>query len=198
MRWRQVVLWWVAAVALAVSYGQVQRRQRVEEVDPRAGRERLLRVDLATLAEVAVEERGQRVVARRADDGWIVDEPPGMTVPSDLVAAFVRAVVDAEVIEQVAGGDAGDTFGLGPEAMRIELRRSGGAPETVWLGAGNPTGTAVYARHLGRDGVLLVGRTLRYYADLIVEALPKPKVPPDTTPGKVGLRRPLTIRRPAV
>jgi hypothetical protein len=93
-------------------------------------------------------------------------------------------------------GDDGElgAFGLDADATRVELVPSGGAPETLWLGAANPSGTAVYARRLGVDGVILVGRTLRYYEELIRQALPRPSVPADTAPGPVGRCAPLTLR----
>jgi hypothetical protein len=45
--------------------------------------------------------------------------------------------------------------------------------------------------------VLLVGRTLRYYEELIVQSLPHPSVPADTPTGPVGAVEALTSwRRP--
>jgi hypothetical protein len=194
VRWRQVIGWWAVAIGLAVLYPFVGVRGVGKPADPRSARERMLRLEQATLAELTIEQSGRRIVARREGEGWVVDEPTQAAVPSDLVGAFVAAVLEAEVIDRIE--DAGDleAFGLGAGATRVELRPSGGAPETVWLGGGNPADTAVYARHLGRGGVLLVGRTLRYYAELLLEALPKARVPSNTAPRKVGMPRPLTIR----
>ena len=44
----------------------------------------------------------------------------------------------------------------------------------------------------GDDDVILVGRALRLYEDLIFQALPRPEVPADTPDGPVGAREPLT------
>ena len=194
MRWSQVLAWWAVAMALALTLVRLTPRAPDGEPDPQSGRDRVLGLDLTTLAEVTIEHEGRRVVARREGESWAVEEPAGAAVPSDLVAALATALVEAEVIDhaEAAGGLA--PFGLDQGATRIELRPSGGPPETLWLGGSNPPGTAIYARRLGSDGVLLVGRTLRYYTELIFDALPKVRVPPDTAGKRVGGRRPLTIR----
>ena len=194
MRWSQVIGWWLLAIALAVAFVRLTPEAPGGDPDPRSVRGRVLGLDLTTLAEVTIEHEGRRVVARREGEGWAVEEPADAAVPSDLVAALATALVEAEVIDhaEAAGGLA--PFGLDQGATRIELRPAGGPPETLWLGGSNPPGTAIYARRLGSEGVLLVGRTLRYYTELIFDALPKVRVPPDTAGMRVGGRRPLTIR----
>jgi len=42
----------------------------------------------------------------------------------------------------------------------------------VTIGDANPTGTAVYAQRQGAPDVVLIGRNVRYYEDLIFQALP--------------------------
>jgi hypothetical protein len=160
-----------------------------------AGRARVFTIDVAHLSEIAIDHGGRRVVARRDGDGWAIEEPPAATVPSDLVQAFAVAVLGAEEIERVDGEQELAAFGLDDRATRVELRPAGGPPDTLWLGAPNPSGTAVYARRLGTSGVLLVGRTLRYYEELIVQSLPHPSVPADTPEGPVGSVEALTFRR---
>jgi hypothetical protein len=141
---------------------------------------------------VAIEHGGRRVVARRTGDRWRVEEPAGPGA-SDLVRAFVAAVAEAEEIERVGSDQDVAAFGLDDGATRVEIRPAGGPPETIWLGGANPSGTAIYARRLGGHDVILVGRTLRLYEELILQALPRPKVPADTEVGPVGARQPLTL-----
>jgi hypothetical protein len=141
---------------------------------------------------VAIQHGDRRVVARRDGDGWRVDEPAGVDIPSDLVGAFVAAVLEANEIERIGKDQARAVFGLDDGATRVEIRPSGGPPETLWLGNANPSGTAVYARRLGDDDVILVGRAVRLYEELIFQALPRPAVPADTPDGPVGAREPLT------
>jgi hypothetical protein len=161
-------------------------------------RRRVLALDRERVNEITIEHGGRRVVARRDDDGWTVAEPAGAAVPSGLLDALATALVQAEEIERLEGDADLAAFGLDDRATRVEIRPAGGPPETLWLGGTNPTGTAVYARRLGTPGVLLVGRTLRYYEELVLQALPPPTVPADTGGGPVGRHRALTAPRRAV
>jgi hypothetical protein len=192
MRWRQVMVLYAVAAALAGDYLLQSPREKTAERPTVRARTRVLGLDLASVGEITIDHGGRRFVARRAGDGWEVDEPAGANVPSGLVQAFVVAVVDAEAIERQEAMADLTQFGLDEGATRIEVRPSGGPPETLWLGTTNPSGTAVYARRLGTPGVLLVGRTLRYYEELIVQALPQPVVPTDPRQGPVARSWPLT------
>ena len=192
MRWRQVVLLYVIAGLLALDYFHGGTADDEASRDPKAGRPRVVRLDRATISEVAIQRGDRRVVARRDGDGWRIEEPAGVDVPSDLVAAFVAAILEADEIQRIGSDQARAAFGLEDGATRIEIRPSGGPPETLWLGNANPSGTAVYARRLGDDDVILVGRAVRLYEELIFQALPRPEVPADTPEGPVGAREPLT------
>ena len=192
MRWRQVILLYAIAGLLAVDYLHGGTAAEKTAGDPKAGRPRVIRLDRSTISEIAIQNGDRRVVARRDGDGWRVEEPAGVDIPPDLVRAFVAAVVDAEEIERIGRDQARAAFGLDDGATRVEIRPSGGPPETLWLGNANPSGTAIYARRLGDDDVILVGRTVRLYEDLIFQALPRPEVPADTPNGPVGAREPLT------
>ena len=194
MRWRQVMVLYAVAAILAVDYLRPLDDGAEPTPATRGGRVRVLALDLASVNEVAIEHAGRRVVARRDGDDWRIEEPAGAQVPSDLVKAFVGAVLEAEEIERVGNDRDRAAFGLDDGATRVEIRPAGGPPETLWLGGTNPSGTAVYARRLGRNDVILVGRTLRFYEELILQALPRPEVPADTKIGPVGCREPLTLR----
>lgn len=196
MRWRQVGVLYAVAGVLAVLYAREVRRPPTPEA---RARPRVLALDAGTLSEIAIQHGARRVVARRAGDGWRVEEPAAADVPSDLVQAFATAVLQAEEIERVGGEQDLAAFGLDDDrATRVELRPAGGPPETLWLGGANPSGTAVYARRLGRPEVILVGRTLRYYEELILQALPRPVVPADTAHEPIGRVGPLTLPDRAV
>jgi hypothetical protein len=186
MRWRQVFVLYAIAGLLAFEYLRAAP-DRGAATDQGTARRRVMALDAATLSEIAIEHGGRRIVARRDGDGWQVHEPAAAEVPSDLVQAFATAVLEAEEIERVGTDQDLAAFGLDDgRATRVELRPSGGPPETLWLGGANPSGTAVYARRLGGDDVILVGRTLRYYEELILQALPRPAVPADTAHAPVG------------
>jgi hypothetical protein len=200
MRWRQVlVLYAIAAVLAAVYFRPLPATTGPVDPDGKPARRHVFALDRAQLSEISIEHGGRRIVARRDDDGWAIAEPAGAPIPSSLVDAFAAALVEAEEIEHLDGDADLVAFGLDDgTATRVEIRPAGGPPDTLWLGASNPSGTAVYARRLGTPGVLLVGRTLQYYAELVMQALPAPTVPAGTGADPVGRTRPLTAPRRAV
>src|SRR5262249_47351672 len=94
--------------------------------------------------------------------------------------------------EEIARLGAAETdraaFGLDAGATRVEVRREGGEPVVVTIGGANPTGTAVYAQRQGAADVVLIGRNVRYYDDLIFHALPVPRPPRSPAPRGAGAR----------
>jgi hypothetical protein len=196
--WRQIALLYAVLGVLAVLYAVEPRRPEIETDAPPA-RPRFLAVDRDLVVEVRIERAGRPVTLRRAGDRWHVAEPAGASVPPDLVRAFVEALVAADEIDRVAAVPTDvEPFGLDAGATRVTIASGGAEPTVVLLGSTNPTGTALYARRGGDAGVVLIGRNVRYYEDLIFEALPPPAVPLDAGDDAVGSERPLTPNRPAV
>jgi hypothetical protein len=181
MRWRQVILLYSVAVALGGWYWAVGHQQ--PEAPKREERRRFLNLDTERLREVRVRRAGSVMVSRWDAGAWVVVEPAGGFVPSDLIAAFTNALAAAEEIARVSDGIT-DTkqYGLDERASRIEIIPANGDPIIVVLGQTNPTGTAVYARRDAAPEIILVGRNIRYYEDLIFEAL-SPREAPTTEQG---------------
>lgn len=177
MGWRQVIGLWVVFGALAAEFWLVERRQVEPPRTNRPERRRFVDVDPSEIREVVCTRTGRSVAARMSEGHWTVVDPPDAPIPSDLVAAFVDALAKAEEIDEVAPGavDA-RAFGLDTAASRIELKAAG-APVVVTIGGPNPTGTAVYARRGEAPDVILIGRNVRYYEDLLFQALPAAPVP---------------------
>lgn len=188
MRWRQVILLWIVCAALGAQWWLVER-VRTPPLDPDAmPRARFLDVRMADVAAIRLERSGRRLVIRRDGGYWRVVEPAGVAVPSDLVAAFMDALVTAEEIEQVPS-TTGDvrTFGFDDDAGRVELTMTGAPPAVVLLGGENPTGTAVYARRANGPGIVMIGRNVLYYAQLLLDVVPRGSgVPVDAVHGRVG------------
>jgi hypothetical protein len=182
VRWRQVILLYLVFAALAAEYLLVERHEAPPPTAP--VRQRFLPVRAEEVREVRLVRGGRRVVSRRADGGWAVVEPAGAAIPPDLIAAFADALTTAEKIEALGSGDGG-AFGLDPDAARIELVTQGGEPVKVTIGTTNVTGTGVYARQGDAGEIVLIGRNVRYYEDLIFQALPQPTVLP-AQPGRLG------------
>jgi uncharacterized protein DUF4340 len=178
VRWRQVVVLWVVAVALGAEYLLVERPRAAAPTAAATARTRVFGSAAQGVAEVHIRRGGRDVVLRRSGGEWAVASPTDASVPGDLVKAFVVALLEAEEIEHVPpGGQDAAAFGLDERASRIEVVNDGAPPVVLLLGGTNPTGTAVYARRDGTPDVILVGRTIQYYEDLILQALPAPSVP---------------------
>ena len=130
---------------------------------------------------------GRTVVSRREGAGWTILEPAGAPIAPDLIAAFANALADATEIARVGGAEAdADTYGLGQQAARVEVVCTSGDPIEVTIGGPNPTGTAVYARRRGTPDVVLIGRNVRYYEDLIFQALSADRVPAAEAGAPIG------------
>jgi hypothetical protein len=187
MSWRQVAVLYLIVIALAVEYWFVERPRRPPPATA-DGRVRPRWLDLAAdaLQEVRLDRAGRTVLLRRGESGWAVIEPRGVAVPPDLLAAFANALAAAEEIERVAESAEGDAFGLGAEAVQVQIRAGGQSTMQVTLGGTNPTGTAIYARRADRPTVVLIGRNVRYYEDLIFRALPQGEVPVGEQSAPVG------------
>jgi len=171
MSWRRAALYWAGFLVLAAYYVAIERQPRDEAAA------HLLRAPFLNVPDGQVEAveltRGAHVVrCRRVEGRWQVVEPAGHAAPSDLVAALVANLSQAPDVEVVAESGANLVpFGLAPPDSQIVLTVSGGAPIVVRLGDRNPAGTAIYARRTGSDSVYLVGLNVRYYEDLLFEAV---------------------------
>jgi hypothetical protein len=185
MRWRQVLLLYVVAAGMGGWYWLVERQP--VEVPKSDGRRPFLELDAHGLREVRVRRPDRQMVSRWDGDGWVVVEPAGGTVPSDLIAAFTSALASAEEIARISDrpDDAGQ-YGLDERASRIEIVPASGEAIVVVLGGTNPTGTAVYARRDAAPEVILVGRNIRYYEDLIFQALQAKDAPTTEQGAPVG------------
>ncbi len=184
VRWRGVIVAYAVLVALAAEYWLVERRPvPPPEITP--ARPRFLALQSAELSEVRLSRSGRSVVSRRQDERWSVVEPAGATIPPDLIGAFASALAESEEIARLGRVD-DPAFGFGDEATRVELRPERGDPVVITIGGPNPTGTAVYARRQDAPEVVLIGRNIRYYGDLIFQALTADRVPAADTTAPVG------------
>ena len=186
MRWRQVLLLYAVLGGLGAEYWLVERR-RVEPEEAEQARPRFLPVEPAELREIRLLRDGRTVVSRRGASGWEVVEPAGAPIPPDLIAAFASALAGAEEIAHVAGAEADPrTYGLDDRAVRVEMLTERGDSVSVTIGATNPTGTAVYAQRGGTPDVVLLGRNVGYYEELLFQALSAGHVPAAEEGAPVG------------
>lgn len=191
MRWRQVVLLYGVCGLLAADYLLSERGAPVEDEETARQRPSFLDVQEDDVRELRIERGGRRLVARREDGVWEVTEPPGVGIRGDLVRAFARALTGAEEIDRVDAGR-GDPAAMGfdESRSRVALVLGGGGTLHVVLGGPNPPGTAIYARREGAPSAVVIGRDVRYYEDMLFQALPSaaPEIPEGTPVGGVRLR----------
>jgi len=181
VRWRQVVLLWTVVAVLAGEYWLVERTPPEQPAAPT--RRRFLPVDVATVREVRIARGGRTIVSRRDAQGWTLVEPAAGPVPPDLIAAFAGALTSAEEIARVAGPEAAtEQFGLDERAARVEVLTDASEPQVVTIGDPNPNGTAVYARRADGD-VVLIGRQVRDYEDMLFRAVSAGHTPPAADQG---------------
>lgn len=195
MRWRQVGVLYTVLGVLAALYAL--QRPPVPEADPsRPVRPRFLQVAAADVTGVTVVRGARRVRVRREGDEWVVVEPAGAAVPRDLITGFLQALLTAEEIDRIVTTtrDLGG-FGLDEAGDRIELSLLRGEPVVVTLGLPNPTGTALYARRESDGTVVLIGRRVRDYEDMLHNALPRGTVPATGVHGPIGGAQPLLLAR---
>jgi hypothetical protein len=194
MRWRQLgVLYAMLGILAALHASQ---RTPVRETDPsRSARRRFLTIAAADVTGLSVVRGDRRIEARREPGGeWVVVDPEGVTVPRDLIAGFVEALLSTEEIERIVTTTADlPGFGLDEHGDRVELSLERGEPVVVTLGLPNPTGTALYARRESDGTVVLIGRRVRDYEDMLYNALPRGKVPASGVDGRVGSAEPLLL-----
>jgi hypothetical protein len=193
MRWSHVVLLYLVAALLGGQYWFVERGRPAADAPQETVRPKLVELDADTVTAIRLKRGDRSMVMQRPDERWTAVEPAGVAVPHDLVRAFLQAIVAAEVIHPVEEPTGGlGAYGLGEGATSVDLTLQDGRTLALTLGGTNPTGTALYARRTESPPIVLIGRQVRYYEDLLFQALPVPRVPSETD-DRVGAVSPLTI-----
>ena len=177
MTWRPVGLIYLALASLVLYFVLFERTSEppATATSPGAAERSLLGIDQDAVRAVVFRRDGLEVRAARDGGRWRVVGPLETSVQPDLIAAAV-ATLTAGQESEVMGEPTGETldeFGLAAPTSEIDVTLSD-ETETrvrVLLGASNPTKTALYAKRADRPGVYLVGANLRYYQDLIFEAI---------------------------
>jgi hypothetical protein len=173
--WTRAAACWLVAVVLAVAYlaGEPSRAPEVGPAQavaptPVPAAERAYTLDATALRTVELRRGDESVLLERHDGGWAVKHPTDRTIPGGLVQAFVDQLVDGGEGERVAEESRNPAFGFAAPQLRVIATDAAGKPFTLVVGAATPTGTAAYGRIEEEGAVVLVGRNLLYYADLLL------------------------------
>jgi hypothetical protein len=171
MRWRQVAVLWLVALALGAQYWFVDRSRPVVHPAERPARRRLLaEMPSDAVIGVRMERSGTAVALRRYGETWAVEQPAGGQIPGGLIQAFVEALSAVEEIDSLPA-QRGDerAFGFDENALRVYVSDADGRELALTVGSSNASGTAVYARVGDAPHPVLIGRNLEYYASLILD-----------------------------
>lgn len=170
MSWRRAGTYFLMFLVLAGYYAATELRSDTEgaALPPRHA---FLPFGSADVTAVTVQRGATRVHAALDGSRWRVDEPPGVRVPTDLIAALVEQLTTLPDVETVAeNGEGAAQFGLEPPESLVTFDLRDGRHATVVLGGRNPAQTAAYGRIEGEARIVLLGLNLLYYRDLILQA----------------------------
>jgi hypothetical protein len=171
MTWRRAALYWALFLVLAVYYVAAER-EPAGEAAAHLTRAPFLAVPEEEITALQVQSGASVVRCRRIAGRWNVVDPPASNVPSDLIAGLITNLTELPDVEVVADKPTDlAQFGLDTPVSQLVLTPASGDPITVRLGNRNPSGTAVYAQRSTSDRVFLIGLNVRYYEDLLFEAL---------------------------
>jgi hypothetical protein len=177
MTWRRVGVIYLVFASLGLYFILFERTSEPPRTaaSPGAAERSLLGIDPDAVRAVVFRREGLEVNAARDGGRWRVVGPLETSVQPDLIAAAVATLTagqESEVMGEATGENL-DDFGLAVPTSEVDVTLSDetGTRVRVLLGASNPTKTALYAKRADRPGVYLVGANLRYYEDLIFEAV---------------------------
>jgi hypothetical protein len=128
---------------------------------------------LNDINSIAVKRGNESLRYERTADGKLFKlvEPSGAFVPQDLMQALASLLVNAKQVE-VMSENSNDLAQYGLDHPRSEMTVAGSGnskPVHIFLGAENPTHTAIYAQIEGIPKVFLLGRNLEYYQAVMFE-----------------------------
>ncbi|MFQ5668057.1 MAG: DUF4340 domain-containing protein [Candidatus Binatia bacterium] len=168
---RRVGLYWICFGVLTAYY-VIVLREPAGQAAAHLTRAAFLDVSEDRIDGLELRRGEARLRCRRIAGRWQVVEPAGSTAPPDLVAALVDNLTSLPNVEVVAeNGENLAQFGLDPPVSQLVLSARRRRPITVRLGSRNPAGTAVYAQRDDSARVFLIGLSIRYYEDLLFEAV---------------------------
>jgi hypothetical protein len=110
-----------------------------------------------------VPRRGEPLSFRRDGEGWTMQRPRSARARAARVEELL-ALLDYGYIEEVAGAERAQDFGLAePElVLRLEQPSASGGGYELRFGKNNPHGDCCYAMVEGDGRVLLLGRVYKH------------------------------------
>jgi hypothetical protein len=176
MTWRRIALYYTLSIVLGGYYFLFEWRPGGEKPIPNARpvhQSRFLPIARNDIHELILRRSNVGIHFRRNGETWDIVEPAGAKVTSALVTSLVENLTvekEVQIVEQAAGDLA--PYGLAQPFVTLEIKgAANNLLATVLIGDRNPTESAVYARKENSPQVVLLGYSVRYYAELIFEAV---------------------------
>jgi hypothetical protein len=175
MTWRRVAIYYLLGLIFGGYYLAFQWNPRGEKplttVTPRQ-QSRFVPIARDDVQEITFRRDDGTIICRRNGEIWDVVEPSGARVSSGLVSGFLENLTLKEETQVIDDAPSDLTpYGLDHPSASVVVKGEGEIPLiTVFIGTHNPATTAVYARKDGNPEVVLLGYTVKYYAELIFEA----------------------------
>ena len=177
MSWRSIIAYYLLFVFLGGYYLLFEaqpRRQEVSQPQPSGEMRPFLNLTQDSIQELVIRRLEGEVVCRREGSGWKVIKPTSARrIAPGLILSIVDSLVQSREARVMAESAADlSPFGLDiPHSTLVLKLNSQSTPVTVFLGERNPPGTAVYARLEGSPRVFLLGLTVKFYEELLFEAV---------------------------
>lgn len=175
MTWRRITVYFALSLILGGYYFAFEWRPNSEKPirDARpVVLNRFLPIAREDIHELVLRHANAVVRCKRKGEIWEVVEPAEAKVTSAVVTSLVESLTvekEVQVVDQSAADFA--PYGLAQPFSTLEIR---GTEQkllaTVFVGNRNPTESAVYARKENSPQVVLLGYSVRYYEELILEA----------------------------
>jgi len=153
----------LALLALLVALGAFYYFFELRHRETRALRVRVLVFEQDRVEEIVVAKNGERVVARRGDQGWWLSEPVLARADGNAIDGLLHYVARLEKARELdAETSVHGQFGLDAPFVSLTLRLRGRSePVTLHLGDRSRLGDWVYAKHEGAGSVFLAPARLR-------------------------------------
>lgn len=176
MTWRRIALYYTLSIILGGYYFLFEWRPGGEKPISNARpvqQSRFLPIAQNDIHELTLRNSNAGIRFRRNGDTWNVVEPANANVTSALVTSLVENLTvekEVQIVEQSASDFA--SYGLAQPFVTLTIKGpTDNLLATVSIGDRNPTQSAVYARKADSKQVVLLGYSVRYYAELILEAV---------------------------
>lgn len=187
---KTAIVWALAAILFGYWWTIERQPETTKSVEIK--REKFLTVFRDDVAAIALTRDGRDVRAEKREKRWVVTQPEGAKIPSDLVSSLIDNLTehqDAEVVnEDPKPGDLA-AFGLDKPRTEMTVELADGKKMKLAFGAQNPPRTAIYARSDSAPQIYLIGLNLQYYGDLLFQAAFPARLSGDGDQGGNGGRR---------